>query len=277
MSGRLLKVEGSGNDFLLGIGGWAERLAAEPELARRLCDRRRGLGADGVLALDRAGPAAVRLRYRNADGGAARFCANGTRCAARAAVELLGCTSPLMVATGWGEIAARVAGAEVSLELPPPEAPPRRPRLAAARATGCELFQLGVPHLVVASPGPLAGLALAALAAPLRADPGLGPEGANVNLFELQGDGTVAVRSWERGVEGETACCGSGLVAVALAVMAARGLRELTLCPLSGDRLRVEALGDPPRCATRFSGPARVIAEIHPAAELLPGLESGSR
>jgi diaminopimelate epimerase len=220
----------------------------------------------------------VCLRYRNADGGEARFCANGTRCAARAAVELLGCSSPLTVATGWGEIPARVTGAAVSLELPPPETRPCRPQLTAgAAAIAAELFELGVPHLVVASPAPLAEISLAAVAVPLRWDPALGPEGANVNFYEILPDGAVAVRSWERGVEGETACCGSGLVTVALAVMAARGLRELTLCPLSGDLLRVEALGEPPRCATRLSGPARVVAELHPAAELLAGLESGSR
>ncbi len=278
MSDRLLKVEGAGNDFLLGIGRWADRLGSEPALVRRLCDRRHGIGADGTLAVTAAGAGRVRLRYRNADGGEARFCANGTRCAARAAVELLGCSSALTVATGWGEIPARVTGAAVSLELPPPEAAPCRLRLTAGdAATGVELYELGVPHLVVEAPAPLAEIALAALAAPLRADPALGPEGANVNLYEVLADGVVAVRSWERGVEGETACCGSGIVAVALAVMAGRGLRELRLRAASGDLLTVEALAEPPRCATRLSGPARVVAEIQPAAELLAGLESGSR
>ena len=81
MSGGLYKVEASGNDFVLGVGGWSPRLAAEPELAVRLCDRRRGIGADGVLAVEAAGPDRVRLRYRNADGSPARFCGNGTRCA----------------------------------------------------------------------------------------------------------------------------------------------------------------------------------------------------
>jgi len=273
---RLLKVEGAGNDFLLGIGRWADRLGSEPALVRRLCDRRHGIGADGTLALTAAGPGRVCLRYRNADGGEARFCANGTRCAARAAVELLGCPSPLTVATGWGDIPARVTGAVVSLELPPPDSPPRRPAVAAG-TTEAELIEVGVPHLVIEASRPLGSLELAAVAVPLRSDPVLGPEGANVNLYEVLPDGTVAVRSWERGVEGETACCGSGLVAVALAVMAGRGLRELRLRPASGDLLTVEALAEPPRCATRLSGPARVVAEVHPAAEFLAGLESGSR
>jgi len=85
----IYKLEGAGNDFVLGVGAWAGRLDSEPDLVRRLCDRRRGIGADGTLALEAVATDRVRLGYRNADGGEAVFCANGTRCAARAAVELL--------------------------------------------------------------------------------------------------------------------------------------------------------------------------------------------
>jgi diaminopimelate epimerase len=111
-------------------------------------------------------------------------------------------------------------------------------------------------------------LELPALAPHLRSHPKAGPEGANVNFFCLDGD-TIHVRSWERGVEGETLCCGSGLVAVALEVMARGGQRTVELEPASGDRLTVEALGDPPLCATRFSGPARFIARLEPSDELV--------
>ena len=123
--------EGAGNDFVLGVGAWAGRLDSEPDLVRRLCDRRRGIGADGTLSLTAVGAGRVRLGYRNADGGEAVFCANGTRCAARAAVELLGCDPMVVVETGWAEVPAVVDGSQVSLELPPPEAGPRDPVIAA--------------------------------------------------------------------------------------------------------------------------------------------------
>jgi diaminopimelate epimerase len=269
----LYKVEGSGNDFLLGIGYWAERLAAEPDLARRLCDRRRGIGADGTLALSADSDRHARVGYRNADGGAAGFCANGTRCAARAAVELLGCRTTLAVTTGWGDIPAVVKGSDVSLELPPPVTPPARPAIAThPPVTDILHLELGVPHLVAAASGALFDLDLGVLAPPLRAHPALGPEGANVNFFQPADDGSVAVRSWERGVEGETLSCGSGLVAVALVVMAERRTREVTVRPASGDLLRVEAIGDPPSGATRLTGPARFIAEVHPSDEVLADL-----
>jgi diaminopimelate epimerase len=99
----------------------------EPDLVRRLCDRQRGIGADGSLALEAEAGSRVRLGYRNADGGEAAFCANGTRCAGRAAVEVLDCDQNLVVETGWADIPVEVDGARVSLELPPPRSALQHP------------------------------------------------------------------------------------------------------------------------------------------------------
>ena len=272
MRSELYKLEGAGNDFVLGVGAWARRLDSEPDLVRRLCDRRRGIGADGTLSLEAVATDRVRLGYRNADGGEAVFCANGTRCAARAAVELLGCDPKVVVETGWADIAAEVDESRVSLELPSPEAGPQFSEIAAPEgATALCLLEVGVPHLVAAIEG-LADLDLAAIAPPLRHHAALGPAGANVSLYETAADGSVGVRSWERGVEGETLSCGSGLVAVAVVVMANNEVGRVELVPLSGDRLVVEALGDPPVCATRFTGPAQFVARIDPSEDFLRSL-----
>jgi len=268
----LYKLEGAGNDFVLGVGNWGRRLDREPDLVRRLCDRRRGVGADGTLALEAIGTDRVRLSYRNADGSEGAFCGNGTRCAARAAVELLGCNPKVVVETGWAHIQAAVEGSRVSLELPPPQSGPRRPE--AAEPDGISnglLMKIGVPHLVIETTG-LADLDLAVVAPPLRRHAVLSPEGANVDFYEVAADGAVKVRTWERGVEAETLSCGSGMVAVALLVMAESEVKHVELVPLSGDRLLVEALGEPPVCATRFTGPARFVATIEPSEELLRGL-----
>lgn len=273
MRSGLFKVEGAGNDFVLGLGDWATRFEDEPALVRRVCDRRRGIGADGVLAVHAESARRARVVYRNADGSRGDFCANGTRCAARAAVELLGCRRELTLATGWTEIPARVDGVTVRLELPPPAAAPRLPAIELRPPLARVLsLEVGVPHLVVAVTGPVEALELATVAPPLRAHEALGPAGANVDFYEAAGDGAVALRTWERGVEGETLSCGSGMVAVALTVMGERGVRRLALRPASGDVLTVEALGEPPVCATRLTGPARIVAEIQPTDELLSGL-----
>jgi diaminopimelate epimerase len=129
-------------------------------------------------------------------------------------------------------------------------------------------MEVGVPHLVAAAEG-LEDLDLGAIAPSFRHHSALGPAGANLNLYEMGADGSVRVRSWERGIEGETLSCGSGLVAVALVVMAERGTRDIVLIPRSGDRLMVEALGEPPVCSTRFTGPARFVAKLDPSEDLL--------
>ena len=269
MRPRLFKAEGAGNDFLLGIGEWADRLAHDSTFVRRICDRRLGIGADGVIALFTTVEGRVRLDYRNADGGEAPFCANATRCAARAAVEHLDQPSHLVVDTGWGSIPAEVEGSEVTLELPPPSTPPVRSEIGSFGALeDFQLLEVGVPHLAVATQS-LADVDLGAVAPSLRSHPAVGPNGANVNFYEIDADGAVHLRTWERGVEGETLSCGSGMVAVALLVMAAHDLRRVVLVPASGDRLTVEALGEPPTCPTWLTGPARFIAEIEPAEDFL--------
>ena len=269
MSGRLYKVEASGNDFVLGVGGWAQRLAAEPDLVRRLCDRRRGIGADGVLAVEAIAADRARLRYRNADGSPALFCGNGTRCAARAAVELLGLPEQLTIATDWVELPAEVDGPLVTLVLPPPPRPACAVELTAAgRSWSGWLLEVGVPHLVLPV-DELEALDLAQVGPPLRRHPELGPEGANVSFVSSGRAGEIALRSFERGVEAETFCCGSGVVAAALVAMAQGAPHRLVLRPRSGDRLTVEALGDPGAGPLRFSGATRLVAELVPTAELL--------
>jgi diaminopimelate epimerase len=266
------KMEGSGNDFVVATGDWADRLTGDAELVRRLCDRRRGIGADGTLAVRARSESAVELVYCNADGGESSFCANGTRCAARAAVELLGCDRRLDVVTGWAVIPAEVRGTEVSLVLPEPSGLPRFPEIEVTEAIGSiARLDIGVPHLVVRVSG-VADLDLPKLGPRLRHHAAVGPEGANVNFFE-HGDGArIVTRTWERGVEAETLSCGSGSVAMALVVMAERGTTRVELKPVSGDTLIVEALGDPPLCPTRLTGPARFVGEVHLADEFLAGL-----
>jgi diaminopimelate epimerase len=263
---KLLKVEGAGNDFVLGTGGWADRIADRPEITIRLCDRRRGIGADGALALRVVSDDRVRVSYRNADGSSSAFCGNGTRCAARVAVALLGLPSRLTVVTGWAEIGATVAGDAVTLDLPGLAAPPRAVALAAG--SGGWLLEVGVPHLVVAADD-LAGLDLARQAPPLRSHRRLGPDGANVSFTEQEDDGVLAIRTYERGVEGETLCCGSAVVAAALVRMTAGGPRTVEVRARSGDRLTVEATGDPLRDPVRLTGPARIVATVEPSPELL--------
>jgi len=258
---RLVKAEGAGNDFLLGTGEWARRLADDAGLVRGLCDRRRGIGADGALAVFAVSGDTIRLVHRNADGSESSFCANGTRCAARAAVELLGCPTELVVATGWAEIPARVRE-HVTIELPAPDPPSEACLSTAEGSWRGQRIEVGVPHFVVPVED-LEAPSVGAAGPGLRSHPDLGDGGANVHFVEATG-GAFAIRSFERGVATEVLCCGSGVVAAALLALARTGGRTVTVLPRSGDRLEVEAVGPPPAAPSRLTGPARLVAEIEP-------------
>jgi diaminopimelate epimerase len=214
---QFVKMAGAGNDFLVFE---ADGRFLDMEDRRRLaliCRRGLSIGADGALFLSPGETGSVRVDYFNSDGGYATFCANGTRCAARYAVlhKLVARVNPTLE-TGWGPIEARVDGERVTLSLPG-VAPPRDPVLISGRGlppTAIPL-EVGVPHLVVFLRGDLGKLAIDRLAPPLRNHPAM-PDGANVNFVKAAGENRIEVRTFERGVEGETLSCGSGVVASAI-------------------------------------------------------------
>jgi diaminopimelate epimerase len=216
-------MAGGGNDFLVFEADGRRLSDVERRQIALLCRRGLSVGADGALFLS-GGNGRVRLDYFNADGGLASFCANGTRCAARYAVKrrLTPVPEPV-IETGWGAIRSRVESESVTLFLPAFPAPGVPIGISgeglAATATPIDV---GVPHLVVFVRGDLDRLDIAGLAPPLRHHPAL-PAGANVDFVEVVSENRIHVRTFERGVEGETLACGSGVVAAA--VVAARDHR----------------------------------------------------
>lgn len=268
---RFTKMSGAGNDFLV----FDERVDVGPQetaTIRRLCERGRGVGADGVLflvAVPGGGVPIVVADYYNADGGPARFCANGTRCAARFGSLRLGTGVELTVRTGWGDIGATVhPDAQVTLRLPEPvavgeELPTFDPDEVLVERTGVAV-SVGVPHIVVFTSGRtgLDQIDLAPVAPRMRHHPAL-PDGANVHFVAPASRGRLAIRSWERGVEGETLACGSGVVAAAV-VAASRGgtAPPVTVETRSGENLVVDfRLGEGVARDVTLTGDARVVFE----------------
>ena len=215
---RFVKMAGGGNDFLVFQADGRELTPEDRARLALVCRRGLSVGADGALFLSEGQMGRVRIDYFNADGGPATFCANGTRCAARYAVRhgLSGGADPVLE-TGWGPIQARVDDGTVTLELPPVEAP-KDPISISGRGLPPTAIpmRVGVPHLVVFVRGDLGKLAIDRFGPPLRHHPAL-PEGANANFVRAAGGNRIDVRTYERGVEGETLSCGSGVVAAAIA------------------------------------------------------------
>ncbi|MGE5347459.1 MAG: diaminopimelate epimerase [Acidithiobacillales bacterium] len=263
---RFVKMSGAGNDFVMFLGS-PSGSPGEAWAIRRLCDRRTGVGADGVLFVRRMGADSV-ADYFNADGGAARFCANGTRCAARLVSVALGLGGDLVIVTGWGRVGARVApDGRVTLTLPEPA---RRGRTlttlglgGGAIASEATEVNVGVPHLVVAvaDVATLEALDLGLLGPPLRHHPEM-PEGANVNFVARRSPSSLSVRTWERGVENETLACGSGAVASAAVASAAGASPPLEVLTRSGETLAVDFETTPEGVAgARLTGDARLLFE----------------
>lgn len=245
-----VKWEGGGNDFVvldhrsLPSAGGAPRLSAAR--VRTWLDRHRGVGGDGLLVVATSGRGSdARVSFWNPDGRRAAFCGNGARCVA--AHLLAGDPAPdAATSLRFGPLrlrAARSAPDRYRVELPPPRPLPRprgRPPLRGA-AAGLWI-DTGVPHWVVPvrDHAALESLDLATLAPPLRRWALLGPGGTNVD-FASCSDDEIRLRTWERGVEGETLACGSGLAAVGFwAVESGRARYPVRLRSRGGDRFHLE-------------------------------------
>lgn len=256
------RLSGGGNDFLALVEPRREPSALE---IRAWCTRGLSVGADGLFVLRRDAGGAV-MKHYNADGRAATLCINGTRCAARLALELGWSRTELVVSTGAGEITASAAGRhEITLSLPALAGEPRELEVAVVGASlrGWQV-DVGVPHFVVPWPEPLGDAPLARLGPPLRRHEAFGSAGANIDLVRYPSRRRLEIRTWERGVEGETLACGSGVLAAAVAGRAAGELDDrVRALTAGGFELTVE-LG--PEGRLRLTGDARLVA----SGRLLP-------
>ena len=214
-----LKMQASGNDFIL-INNFAGRIGARqgPELARKLCRRRISVGADGLILIEppKNPGHAFAWRFYNADGSEAEMCGNGGRCAARFAVEEGLAESPLVFETLAGEIRAEVRNSRVKVEL----TPPRDLRLNIKIPLEGEVLEAhfvntGVPHTVILVED-LEGVPVRELGRRVRYHERFAPAGTNVNFVTVEPEGGLSIRTYERGVEGETLACGTGASAAAL-------------------------------------------------------------
>jgi diaminopimelate epimerase len=215
------KMTGSGNDFVMFDGRYVTQGDFTPDAVRAMCDRRLGVGADGVILLDPAAPPGLHFTFHfwNSDGSSGPMCGNGALCATRLAtlIELAPTGEEVRFATQSGVHRGRVATERTEVFLPDCEAP----RSVAVKTAPGERSPMAVhpsvPHLVVLVED-VHRVAIMERGPSLRHDPALGPGGANVNWVAPSSDGTFRMRTYERGVEGETLACGTGAVACALAL-----------------------------------------------------------
>jgi diaminopimelate epimerase len=210
------KMNGAGNDFVM-LDNRDGALALGTAQIARLCDRHRGVGADGLLLVEPAQNGAdFRMRYYNADGSEAEMCGNGARCFARFAQRVSGKAGDISFETQAGVITAKFFGEIVQIQMSEPHTLRLGETLDVAGAPlTVHSLNTGVPHAVVFVDD-LDATEVRRLGAGLRFHPHFAPRGTNANFVQKLGPQSVAIRTYERGVEDETLACGTGMVACAL-------------------------------------------------------------
>jgi diaminopimelate epimerase len=263
MTLRFTKMNGAGNDFVM-IDNRGRDVQLQPEQIERICDRHRGIGADGILLLEPGSNGAdFRMRYYNRDGGEAEMCGNGARCFARFANKIAGAAQNVSFQTPAGLIKAQLHGQSVTLQMSEPKDLRLSIELTANdKQEVIHFINTGVPHVVV-SVSRVDDADVRGRGKALRRHERFSPQGANVNFIEKRGPQKIAVRTYERGVEDETLACGTGVVASALIFAAIEKVTgPISVTVRSGSELSVnfERAGDQFRNVT-LTGPAEFVFE----------------
>ncbi len=218
---KFTKMSGAGNDFIMvdNRDGSLSRVLGRERIAE-LCRRGLSVGADGLIEIREDPVHAFAMKYYNSDGGAADMCGNGARCICRFAAELG------MVETGVEFTFASDAGihkgsitgdreARIWMTEPILHYLEKAIDVADGIVITTGFADTGVPHAVVFRDSIEDG-SFEKYASVIRSLDEFGQEGANVNWVRVQRDGSMSIRTFERGVEGETLACGTGAVACAL-------------------------------------------------------------
>lgn len=213
------KMNGAGNDFIV-IDNRDLTISLDTDTIAALCDRHRGIGADGLLAVEPAEHGAdYKFRYYNADGGEAEMCGNGARCfgfftAHLAETEEI--PSSVSFETIAGTLTAELIGEDIRIAMSEPK------DLELKTSARIENFHddihfinTGVPH-AVAFVTDLENLPVTTHGRAIRTHDHFAPNGTNANFATILAPDHIAIRTYERGVEDETLACGTGMVACAL-------------------------------------------------------------
>jgi diaminopimelate epimerase len=261
-----VKMTGAGNDFIL-ADNRAGNIRLSREQVARLCHRQFGIGADGLMLLVPCpnGKAEWAWQFWNSDGSDAEMCGNGARCFGRYIQRLTGAEERTTFETVAGVITAVFDGERVTVDLTAPHSLKLGDRLAtSAGELAVHSLNTGVPHAVVYVPDADQAM-VQSLGHELRFHPHFQPRGTNVNFVEVKGPNFIRVRTYERGVEGETLACGTGVTACALVSSRVHSFTSPVRVQVQGgDELAVRfSEKDGQFADVKLNGPATFVFEGH--------------
>ncbi len=209
-------MSGSGNDFIMldNRDGQFDGLD-KSLLSRYLARRKISIGADGVIFIESASIADYRMNYFNSDGSWAEICGNGARCTAYVIAGWTG-LNEMNIETGAGIIHAEVDGNSISIGMPAGKLVEPNIELSIDKLPVlCDYYDTGVPHAVTIVDN-LDEIPVERWGREIRYHRRFMPDGANVDFVQVLDSHRLAIRTYERGVEGETMACGTGVIASAI-------------------------------------------------------------
>jgi diaminopimelate epimerase len=258
------KMHGAGNDFVM-IDNRSGEFPLSVEQVAALCRPHLGIGADGLIVLEPPDDPAVadaRMIYYNADGSRAEMCGNGARCFTAFAFEHgVGENGRLRFHTDAGLLTSTAKDGQYTIQLSEPF-DLRIGQVVPLKSGDASVHHLntGVPH-VVKFVDDVTKVDIRPEGSELRFHPAFAPKGANANFVQIDSDGTVIVRTYERGVEDETLACGTGVTAVGIVSHLVHGVSQpVRLRVAAGDILGVtfDRTGDT-ITNVKLTGPAKTV------------------
>lgn len=268
---RATKMSGTGNDFVI-IDHREPFIAPDlqPDFAKKVCRRKFSAGADGLILIENSETADFRWQFYNADGSAAEMCGNGARCAARYAYSKNIAPAKMKFQTVAGLIEAEIVGSSVKIKLTPPENILMEQVVSLdGKDTEVSSMNTGVPH-VVCFVDDIQNVPVDEWGRVVRFHELYQPAGTNVNFVQVNSGNKIHVRTYERGVEGETLACGTGAVASALmAAFGGKAVSPVLVTTSGGEELTIHfSLGSDNVAAEVFlEGPAHFIYDAELNAE----------
>jgi len=205
-------MQASGNDFVV-IDHQEPFIHDVKAFAKKVCVRQFGVGADGLLLIEKSNKADFKMRIINSDGSEAEMCGNGSRCVVLFAKEVLKLSVPFEMETLAGIISSEIKDGWVKVKLTDPkDYRPPFSIIVNGQKTLVSFINTGVPH-VLHFQKKVDGFPVQIVGQAIRVHKEFAPRGTNVNFVQVTGSHDIFVRTYERGVEDETLACGTGVVA----------------------------------------------------------------
>jgi len=262
------KMSGAGNDFVFLDKNLNANLTITKEFVGKICDRRNGIGADGLITIEDSSTHNFIMHYFNADGSTGSLCANGARCAILFAAESgrLTTSKAEFISNEVEYKGEVISDSEIKFYLNPPQKIKYNFKIkAGGKLLNAHFADTGSPHVVIdineteGFLNSLDTLPIESLGREIRNLPEFSPGGTNVNVVDVK-DGVIHIRTYERGVESETLACGTGSVAAAVICYVTKKLSvPVKIIPKSNEKLFVNFDVENSKVKNlSLSGPAKV-------------------